>query len=54
VQVAISPIRVLNGSIERRAISLVMEWAAMHQPELMENWDRMRNDEDPFPIEPLH
>jgi hypothetical protein len=34
-------------------MSLVMEWTALHQWELMENWDRMRRDELPMSIEPL-
>jgi hypothetical protein len=54
IHVGINPIRVLEGQLERRAISLVLEWAALHQLELMENWDRMRRDEAPQPIEPLH
>jgi hypothetical protein len=54
VQIGINPIRVLEGQVERRAMSLVLEWAALHQWELMENWDRMRRDELPQSIEPLH
>jgi phosphomannomutase len=54
VQIGISPIRVLEGQLERRAMSLVLEWTALHQRELMENWNCMRNDELPLPIEPLH
>jgi Domain of unknown function (DUF4160) len=54
IQVGINPIRVLEGELERRAVSLVMEWSALHQEELMENWNRMRRDEPPLAIEPLH
>jgi len=32
---------------KRRAVSLVLEWAALHQSELLENWERMRRDEEP-------
>lgn len=53
VQVGINPVRVLEGQLERRAMSLVLEWTALHQSELMANWDRMRRDEAPLPIEPL-
>ena len=34
-------------------MSLIMEWTAIHQAELNENWDRMRRDELPLPIKPL-
>jgi hypothetical protein len=35
--VAIEPIRVLAGSLPRRAESMVFEWAARHQTELAED-----------------
>ena len=31
IQVGINPIRMLEGELERRALSLVLEWAALHQ-----------------------
>ena len=36
-QVGINPIKILNGSLKKRAESLVIEWAAIHQEELMDN-----------------
>jgi hypothetical protein len=30
-----------------------MEWAAVHQDELLANWELMRNDQLPNRIEPL-
>ncbi|MEA3346323.1 MAG: DUF4160 domain-containing protein [Chloroflexota bacterium] len=36
-QVGINPIAVLGGGLSRRAESMVIEWAALHQRELMEN-----------------
>lgn len=36
--ISIDPIQVLEGSLPRRALSLVLEWAAMHQTELRQNW----------------
>jgi hypothetical protein len=35
---AISDLRVIEGSLPRRAISLVLEWAFLHREELMDNW----------------
>lgn len=43
----------IAGSLPRRALALVREWAAMHQDELRANWERARRDEPLQPIEPL-
>jgi hypothetical protein len=40
--VSINPIRVLQGSLPRRAQGLVLEWTAIHQEELLENWQLAR------------
>ena len=52
-QIAIEPIRLLNGNLPNRATSLVIEWTALHQRELLENWRRIRNNQAPHKIEPL-
>jgi Domain of unknown function (DUF4160) len=41
------------GSMPRRALALVAEWAALHQDELLANWERARREEPLQPIEPL-
>lgn len=38
--VGISPARLLNGSLPRRAEGMVLEWARQHQAELLANWER--------------
>ena len=53
VQIGINPIEVLQGNLPRRALSMVVEWAALHQHELMDNWNNMRMNETPVKIEPL-
>ena len=53
VQIAIDPIHVLRGELPPRAISLVIEWAALHQHELMDNWHLARQDQKPRKIQPL-
>jgi hypothetical protein len=53
VQVGIDPITILEGKLPNRAISMVLEWAALHQRELMENWQRLRGDQGAEKIEPL-
>ena len=54
-EVGIQPIGLLKGTLPRRAISLVVEWAGMHQDELMENWRRLhvRGAGGPIQIAPL-
>jgi len=44
---------VIAGSLPRRALSLVAEWAALHREELLDNWERARRAERLQPIEPL-
>ena len=52
-QIGIAPIALLRGQLSGRALALVVEWAALHQSELLENWERMRQDRSPQKIEPL-
>ncbi|HEX5723992.1 MAG TPA: DUF4160 domain-containing protein [Longimicrobiaceae bacterium] len=51
--VGISPIGVLEGSAPGRVRSMVLEWAALHQHELLDDWARCRRGEPPESIEPL-
>jgi len=44
---------VIAGSLPRRALALVAEWAALHEDELTANWERARREEPLEPIEPL-
>lgn len=53
MQVGIDPIIILNGQLTRRAVSMVIEWAAIHQQELMDNWQRLDESRDVVKIEPL-
>lgn len=36
-EVGINPLIVLRGRVPRRALGMVMEWAALHQGELLDN-----------------
>jgi len=51
--IGITEIEVIAGRLPARARSLVVEWAALHQAELMENWTMMRNGQAPREIRPL-
>lgn len=46
-------LRVLRGGLPRRAMALVLEWAAEHRDELMEDWNLCSRLQTPRPIEPL-
>ncbi len=46
-------LRVLRGSLPRRALALVLEWASDHREELLEDWDLCTNLHPPKPVEPL-
>lgn len=53
IQVSINPISILNGQLPRRAESMVIEWAALYQAELMENWERLQRSEGTYRLPPL-
>ncbi|MEO5364586.1 MAG: DUF4160 domain-containing protein [Magnetococcus sp. DMHC-8] len=44
---------VLEGSLPRRAMALVMEWRTLHQEALQDNWDRVRLRQPLNSIDPL-
>jgi len=50
---AISDLRIIEGRLPRRAISLVLEWAFEHREELMKNWEWAEQGKELLPIEPL-
>lgn len=43
----------LRGQLSPRALGLAMEWAALHQIELMEDWKLARAEAQLKPIDPL-
>ena len=51
--VGIAPLRVIQGQAPIRVKDLVLEWAALHQQELVEDWKRCCRWEKPQPIAPL-
>jgi hypothetical protein len=36
-----------------RVKGFIMEWAAQHQAELLKNWERCQNGENPKKLKPL-
>ena len=52
-RISIDDLRLIRGRMAPRALGLVMEWAALHQPELRDAWRKASRHEPPDPIEPL-
>lgn len=44
---------IYSGYLPPRVLGIVTEWTALHQKELMDNWERARNQESLMNIEPL-
>ncbi|MBI3281948.1 MAG: DUF4160 domain-containing protein [Acidobacteria bacterium] len=51
--VEIETLAKLGGDLPRRAMALVLEWAALHRQELRSNWERARLGTPLQPIAPL-
>jgi hypothetical protein len=49
----IRTLEVLEGSLPRRALALVLQWARIHRAELTEDWNLCRQRQPPQAIEPL-
>ena len=49
----IEHLKVLEGSLPRRAQELVLDWAELHQRELMQNWNLCQSKVKPKDIDPL-
>ena len=52
-KVRIDNLEVVESTLERRQLRLVLAWAEFHQEELTENWRRVRAGETLRQIEPL-
>jgi hypothetical protein len=51
--IAIIDMRLLEGDLPPKALVLVMEWAKMHQAELLKDWELAKSRRQIFKIEPL-
>jgi hypothetical protein len=49
----IQKLELWNGYLPPRVLGLVIEWAALHQQELSQNWERAKNQETLMAIAPL-
>ena len=53
VLIDLRDLSVFRGSLPRRALALVLEWAAEHRNELMEDWELCSRIQHPKRIAPL-
>lgn len=51
--IEIETLDILEGSLARRALNLVQEWASLHQDELRDDWERSRRQAPLVKIQPL-
>jgi hypothetical protein len=51
--IAIDTLEVLAGSLPRRTLAMVLEWASLHRDELRADWELCRRQERPTRIAPL-
>lgn len=49
----IHTLEILEGQLPRRALALVLEWAAEHRVELLEDWELCSRMQQPKKIHPL-
>jgi hypothetical protein len=53
VRIAIDTLEILSGSLPRRGLALVLEWARLHQDQLRQNWHFAMQRRPLTDIEPL-
>jgi hypothetical protein len=49
----IKSLSLFSGELPPRALGLVIEWAILHQAELLDDWERARNRRELMSISPL-
>jgi hypothetical protein len=51
--IEVETLALIRGELPRRALALVLEWAALHRAELRQNWQNARMGVPLTPIAPL-
>ncbi len=52
-RIELGTLRVMSGTLPRRALALTRTWARRHADELLANWDRAMRQEELEQIDPL-
>ena len=50
---SINELKLIEGNLPKRVVSLVLEWAFEHREELIEDWDLAKRKENLNKIDPL-
>ncbi len=50
---SIAELKLIEGKLPKRVISLILEWAFEHRDELMTDWELAKNRKDLNKIDPL-
>ena len=53
VIVSITELEAIEGELPSKQQKMLLGWAALHQEELIENWELARGQQELFMIEPL-
>jgi hypothetical protein len=53
VLINIQTLEAMQGTMPRRALALILEWAQQHRTELMEDWELCTRNQAPHKIDPL-
>ena len=53
IMVNIHTLEIMEGKMSRRALALVLEWAALHRVELRQAWEETSANKEPSKIAPL-
>jgi len=51
--IQINPVQLYMGALPRKVLKRVLEWAALHAPELDANWQLAQTGQPLTPIDPL-
>jgi len=49
----IQSLELMEGKLPRRALNLVLDWAELHQNELLSDWELCEQHQQPIKINPL-
>ena len=52
-QFSIDPLDIIKGKLPSRIHGIVVEWASIHQKELLQNWNNLRDRQPTKKIKPL-
>jgi hypothetical protein len=50
---SINELKLIEGELPKRVISIILEWANEHRNDLLNDWEKAKNKEELINIEPL-